>query len=426
MRRLFLKLLHFLDGTPAVYGQRQSGQSLVEMALITPILIVMFMGMVEIGWFANNYMTLLDVTRSGARRAAVLQDQFSPLEWDNRASGVPLATGFLDNNNDYSTQGLTLSGAAGVSQFRVPYLVAADATIEEYWRQSQRVCGRYADPTGTVYQPMFYQQVACVMLSSLDPLDLDAENSIDDIVVSGFSLARITDPSSGVVNMLPTLNPAPPAGTTWIMVAGRYPTNANECEMINTGTLAAPVFARRTAGQAGAFDYRDPFDLDNDGVEDRIRTGDSRYLSIQNAQNINERRNDVVEFDPPAASDAVAERQVGFSWYGQHWIRAQGLTAAGTGCIGSEFTIAMIEQIMNLPRFAPDDEDKRALLPHQGLVLVELFWEHEMLLKFPVFNPVVGAFAGDETPTISVWAAFPMPSVEPNNASLGLDANVVP
>jgi hypothetical protein len=395
------------------------------MALITPILIVMFMGMVEIGWFANNYMTLLDVTRSGARRAAVLQDQFSPLQWDNRASGVPLATGFLDNNNDYSSQGLTLSGSAGVSQFQMPYIVPADATIEEYWRRSQRACGTYADPGGTVYPPMFYQQVACVMLSSLDPLRLDGENSVDDIVVSGFSLARVTDPPGATVNMLPTLNPPAPDGTTWVMVAGRYPTNANECEIMNTGTLAAPVFTLRTAGQTGAFDYRDPFDIDNDGREDRIRTGDSRYLSIQNTQNINERRNDVVEFDAPATSLATAERQVGFVWYGQHWIRAQGLTTAGTGCIGSEFTIAMIEQIMNLPQFGPNDE-QRALLPHQGLVLVEMFWEHEMLLKFPVFNPVVGAFAGDTTPTISVWAAFPMPSVEPNNASLGFDAPIVP
>jgi hypothetical protein len=53
-------------------------------------------------------------------------------------------------------------------------------------------------------------------------------------------------------------------------------------------------------------------------------------------------------------------------------------------------------------------------------VLVEMFWQHEMLLQFPVFNPVVAAFGGDETPQISVWAAFPMPSVEPNAPELAL------
>ncbi|MDX2140108.1 MAG: TadE family protein [Chloroflexota bacterium] len=419
MRRLFLKLLHFLDGTPAVYGQRQSGQSLVEMALITPILIIMFMGMVEIGWFANNYMTLLDVTRSGARRAAVLQDQFSPLQWDNRASGLPSSTRFLDGSNDYTEQGLPFSGAAAASHFRMPYIDPAEAAIEEQWRWWQRSCG-----TSASFPPMFYQQVGCVMLTSMDPLSLDAENSIDDIVISGFSLARITDPASTNINILPRINPQAAAanGTTWIMVAGRYPTNANECEVINTAPLSGPPsFALATAGQAGAFDHRDPFDLDADGREDVIDTGDARSTVNQNTRNINERRNDVPEFDPPATTVAEAERQVGFSWFGQHWIRAEGILPNGTGCLGSEFTIAMIEQIVNLPEFQPNDL-QRARLPHQGLVLVEIFWEHEMLLKFPVFNPVVGAFAGDITPTISVWAAFPMPSVEPNDAALGLDA----
>lgn len=78
MRMLLLKIVRLLDGTPAVYGKRQSGQSVVELALITPILIILLAGLIEIGWFANNYLTLLDVTRAGARRGAVLQDQKSP------------------------------------------------------------------------------------------------------------------------------------------------------------------------------------------------------------------------------------------------------------------------------------------------------------------------------------------------------------
>jgi len=58
-----VKIIQLLDGTPAVYGKRQSGQSVVELALITPILIILLAGLVEIGWFANNYLNLLDVTR---------------------------------------------------------------------------------------------------------------------------------------------------------------------------------------------------------------------------------------------------------------------------------------------------------------------------------------------------------------------------
>src|SRR5215216_4589210 len=89
MRTLLVKIIQLLDGTPAVYGKRQSGQSVVELALITPILIILLAGLVEIGWFANNYLNLLDVTRAGARRGAVLQDQKSPLFWDNKHSYVP-------------------------------------------------------------------------------------------------------------------------------------------------------------------------------------------------------------------------------------------------------------------------------------------------------------------------------------------------
>ncbi len=65
MRTFIKKIIQLLDGTPSVYGKRQSGQSVVELALITPILIVLLAGLVEIGWFANNYLNLLDVTRAG-------------------------------------------------------------------------------------------------------------------------------------------------------------------------------------------------------------------------------------------------------------------------------------------------------------------------------------------------------------------------
>ena len=43
------KIFRILDGTPAVYGQYSRGQSLVELALVTPLLIVLLMGLAEIG-----------------------------------------------------------------------------------------------------------------------------------------------------------------------------------------------------------------------------------------------------------------------------------------------------------------------------------------------------------------------------------------
>jgi hypothetical protein len=51
MRKVLRKILEILDGTPAVYGKQKgwNGQSVVELSLVTPILIVLLMGLAEIG-----------------------------------------------------------------------------------------------------------------------------------------------------------------------------------------------------------------------------------------------------------------------------------------------------------------------------------------------------------------------------------------
>jgi Flp pilus assembly protein TadG len=49
----------------------EQGQAAVEMALILPILVTLIVGIVEFGIAFNNYLTLTDATRAGARKAAV-------------------------------------------------------------------------------------------------------------------------------------------------------------------------------------------------------------------------------------------------------------------------------------------------------------------------------------------------------------------
>jgi len=46
---------------------RERGQSMVEMALTFPILLLVLAGTVEIGIYYNNYLTLVDATRESAR-----------------------------------------------------------------------------------------------------------------------------------------------------------------------------------------------------------------------------------------------------------------------------------------------------------------------------------------------------------------------
>ena len=51
--------------------RKSDGQAAVEMALILPILVVLVLAIAQFGIAFNNYLTLTDATRAGARKAAV-------------------------------------------------------------------------------------------------------------------------------------------------------------------------------------------------------------------------------------------------------------------------------------------------------------------------------------------------------------------
>ena len=53
-----------------VWRGRERGQSMVEMAISLPILLVLLVGAVEVGMYYNTYMTLTDATRAAARYSA--------------------------------------------------------------------------------------------------------------------------------------------------------------------------------------------------------------------------------------------------------------------------------------------------------------------------------------------------------------------
>jgi hypothetical protein len=49
------------------YGHKSRGQSLVEVAIAFPVLIILFSGVIEFGFILNYYLSLLDATRESAR-----------------------------------------------------------------------------------------------------------------------------------------------------------------------------------------------------------------------------------------------------------------------------------------------------------------------------------------------------------------------
>lgn len=51
-------------------AQRERGQSLVELSLALPLLVVLLVGLVEVAFYARTYMVLLEASREGARVGA--------------------------------------------------------------------------------------------------------------------------------------------------------------------------------------------------------------------------------------------------------------------------------------------------------------------------------------------------------------------
>jgi hypothetical protein len=414
MRRIVKKILQILDGTPAVYAnqRRWHGQSVVELALVTPLLIVLLMGLAEIGWFANNYLILLEVTRVGARLGTTQTGETSPMVWNNNASRSP-DTGWQDYPDEIN-----------------------GTPVDSY-----RSCIDVRNPNNRELRG-FYNYIACVMIQQMDPLvfrnftddnalqpsvpdNPDADppyiRNTDDIVISAFAFqaidpAKIKDGTQAFHNnsgptpysllqRIPGLNDLPQ-----VVVVGRYPSNANECTVDVDGTTPREW-------ERDPFDYfkdgRRNYQLKNPSLGDPSDESNRNYVELEgyDAPSYAPYVNPV---DPQPAPKP--ERQVGWSLTGNHVIsRTVNPLTGVAACIGSEWTIAEIEELMNVPDFSLSldqaKKDERERLPSQGLVLVELFWRHELLLKNPVFNPV-WTILGDRT-TVSVWAAFPLPTTEP-------------
>jgi Flp pilus assembly protein TadG len=80
----------------------ERGQSLVEVALTLPLLVLLFVGLVEVAFFARTYLVLLEATREGARvgaRGAANFDNSEILtlvQQDLSREGLTVATGLKD------------------------------------------------------------------------------------------------------------------------------------------------------------------------------------------------------------------------------------------------------------------------------------------------------------------------------------------
>jgi hypothetical protein len=381
MRRLLRKTLEILDGVPVVRDEKHAGQSVVEMVIILPILLILILGLIEVGWFAQNYLNLIEAAKVGARRGPFLTSENSPLLWDEGEA----ATG---------------------PRSWAPYLPGAlGITSNPNFEDDRRWISRGLDPIsgcGAIPEEEFgfYNIISCTVREALDPLTI-RNNGFDDIVISAFAVQRVRVGT----DINPNANPfnstvVYPAGTQ-VVVAGRYPIPANECAF----TGAPPTVTER-----------DPFDWIANGKLDwdlvTNPNGGSDVALLYELGQFIESTSSVVGY-----ADAIDERQRGWMLLGQREI--QDANGDPTGCFGSAWSVNRVEQELNINTFLLS-EDERKFLPSQGLVLVEIYWRHEMLFDTMPYSPLVELWAGDPADpedtrgVIQVWAFFPAPSAEPN------------
>lgn len=98
--------------------RRQDGQAITEFALILPILVALLLGIIQFGIIFNNYLTITDAARAGARKAAV-----SRFLGDNGAAAITTVQN--------SAQGLDLTNritVASDSNWTVPGDVSVTVT----------------------------------------------------------------------------------------------------------------------------------------------------------------------------------------------------------------------------------------------------------------------------------------------------------
>jgi Flp pilus assembly protein TadG len=63
---------------PKQHLKNEQGQTMTELALVAPILLLLLFGIIQFGIVFNNYVTLTDAARAAARKGAVSRQESDP------------------------------------------------------------------------------------------------------------------------------------------------------------------------------------------------------------------------------------------------------------------------------------------------------------------------------------------------------------
>jgi Flp pilus assembly protein TadG len=112
--------------------RNEEGQAAAEMALVLPLLAAILLAIAQFGIAFNNYITLTDATRAGARKAAV-----SRFVGDNGASAVA-AVRSAASGLKQSGPGSLVVDASSATNWNVP---GSDVTVTATYPYSINILG---------------------------------------------------------------------------------------------------------------------------------------------------------------------------------------------------------------------------------------------------------------------------------------------
>lgn len=391
MRKTWGKVINILDGKPS--GAK--GQSIVESAITFPILILMVLGLAEMGFAMNYYLTMLDLVREAGRRGANL----SPVFWND-----------ADTRNYNRLDCDTFVPSDGVSHLY---------NLGDNINQNRRVprgpnAALYNYTVGPEGNYGFFDAVVCQIILSMYPMEFEdarpwggdgdippgspdrtAEFTKNDIVVSAFSytIMDFNKPFKGSVAG-GTFGPTVPSNRLYMRVTGRYPRDNRYC----------------TTTEGGG-DNRDPFDYKTPDVYSMWRTGRPADIDeLGYGLTVGDPRYD----NPREHITTVSQGIRGFVFTGNA-IGTYNNSDPNNYCLGSKFTVQDVETRLNLTLSTTGLEVYR---PNGGLVLVEMYWQYHPRFFQPIaalfgggfFAGADGSLAND--PVFHVFGFFPVPGAQ--------------
>lgn len=123
MKEIFNKIKSVFGASMRVRNRGKSkAQSMVEFALLLPILLILFTGMVEFGFVLNTYLSLLDATRQAAR----VYSNVTPFDLETDTSTDPPTINKVDDLTYYPAVANLVVDTLNSNSYQIIY----DSTLD--------------------------------------------------------------------------------------------------------------------------------------------------------------------------------------------------------------------------------------------------------------------------------------------------------